>query len=138
VAAKTKEKKFKGFRFTLTENAGTEKENVKSFDVAEDLYDLLEVEEALAKVTAPGTRVEAQALNLDTGKVEKIKIEYVADQTLDVGGAGVAAKCLQAKGGLGGGQWWFDESGILVKYVGPSSLGKITTTRVADSAAAMP
>ncbi len=109
-----------------------------SFDVAEGDYNMVEAEEALPKVTAPGTRVDALALDLETGKVQKTKIEYVADQTLTVGEASVATKALKASGGLGGGQWWFDETGGLIKFVGTTPLGKITMTRVPDSDAAMP
>ena len=136
--AMTVRKKFKGITFILTEKAGTKDEKVTTFEVADNTYNLLEVEEARAKVTAPGTRVEALALDLETGKVEKTKLEYVADQTLDVAGTSVPTKVLQAKGGMGSGQWWFNADGVIVKWTASGELGKTTCVMVADAAAATP
>jgi hypothetical protein len=137
-AARKVEKKFKGMAVTITEKAGTDKEKVTALDVPEASYTLLEPAEALAKVTSPGTKVEGPALDFDTGKIEKVKVEYVADQTLDVGGQSIATKVLTAKAGWGGGSWYFGPEGGLVKSVGPSARGKITMTLVADAASATP
>lgn len=137
VARKT-EKKFKGMTVTITEKAGTEKEKVTALDIAETAYTILEPEEALSKITSPGNKVEGTALNFENGKIEKVKIEYVADQMVDVGGESIAAKVLAAKAGWGGASWYFNAEGGLVKYAGPSARGKITMTRVADAASATP
>ncbi len=110
--------------FTITVTKGDKGEIIK---VAAADFDLIEAAEALAKLTAPGSKLEARALDLETGKVRKTKVEYVADQTLEVAGESVPVKVLQAKGGLGGATYWFGEDGAVAKYEGDSSLGKITT-----------
>ena len=98
---------------------------------------MVEAEEALAKLAGPGGKTEVQALDLDTGKVHKTKLEYVADQTLEAPGGSVQTKVLQAKGGFGGATFWFAEDGSLVKREGDTPLGKFTL-KLTDAASARP
>jgi len=122
----------KGFTITVTKG-----EKVETVEAAAGTFGMVEAEEALAKLAAPGNRIEVQALDLETGRVNKTRIEYVADQTLEVKGESVVTKVLQAKGGFGGATFWFAEDGTLVKRVGPTPLGKITMT-LTDAASASP
>jgi hypothetical protein len=98
---------------------------------------MVEADEALAKLAAPGSKIEIRALDLTKGKVRKTKIEYVADQTLEAKGESVATKVLRAKGGFGDATFWFAEDGSLVKRVGKTPLGKVTL-ELTDAASARP
>jgi len=120
--------------FTVTVTKG---EKVETVEVATETFGMVEAEEALEKLAAPGSEIEAQVLDLETGKVHKTKIEYVADQTLEVSGASVPTRVIAAKGGLGGATFWFAEDGSLVKRVGKTALGK-TTLMLTDAASARP
>lgn len=121
-----------GFSFTITKG-----EKVETVDVPATSFGMVEAEEALAKLSAPGGKIEVQALDLETGKVRKTKIEYVADQTLEAKGGSVATKVLQAKGGFGDATFWFAEDGSLVKRVGKTPLGKVTL-KLTEAASARP
>ncbi len=121
-----------GFSFTITKG-----EKVETVDVPAASFGIVEAEEALAKLTAPGGKIEVQALDLERGKVRKTKIEYVADQTLEAKGESVATKVLQAKGGFGDATFWFAEDGSLVKRIGKTPLGKVTL-ELTDAASARP
>lgn len=121
-----------GFSFTITKG-----EKVETVDVPGASFGMVEAEEALAKLGAPGGKIEVQALDLESGKVRKIKIEYVADQTLEAMGENVATKVLQAKGGFGNATFWFAEDGSLVKRAGKTPLGKVTL-ELTDAASARP
>ncbi len=138
VTEKNKTKQIKATRtaqgFSLTITKG---DKVDTADIPEASFGIVEVEEALAKLAAPGSKIEVQALDLETGKVRKTKIEYVADQTLEAKGESVPTKVIQAKGGFGGATFWFAEDGTLVKRVGDTPLGK-TTLKLTDAASARP
>jgi hypothetical protein len=121
-----------GFSVNITKG-----EKVETVEVANEAFGMVEADEALAKLTAPGGKIEAQVLDLETGKVHKTKIEYVADQTLEVSGESVPTRVIAAKGGLGGATFWFAEDGSLVKRVGKTALGK-TTLMLTDAASARP
>ena len=121
-----------GFSFTITEG-----EKVEAVEVAVASFAMVEAEEALAKLAAPGSKIEVQTLDLETGKVRKTKIEYVADQTLEAKGESVPTKVLRAKGAFGGATFWFAEDGSVVKRVGETPLGKVTLM-LTDAAAARP
>jgi hypothetical protein len=121
-----------GFSVNITKG-----EKVETVEVANEAFGMVEADEALAKLTAPGGKIEAQVLDLETGKVHKTKIEYVADQTLEVSGESVETRVIAAKGGLGGSTFWFAEDGSLVKRVGKTALGK-TTLMLTDAASARP
>ncbi len=121
-----------GFSFTITKG-----EKVKTVDVPEASFGMVEADEALAKLAAPGSKIEIRALDLEKGKVRKTKIEYVADQTLEAKGESVATKVLRAKGGFGDATFWFAEDGSLVKRVGKTPLGKVTL-ELTDAASARP
>jgi hypothetical protein len=121
-----------GFSVNITKG-----EKVETVEVANEAFGMVEADEALAKLTAPGGKIEAQVLDLETGKVHKTKIEYVADQTLEVSGESVETRVIAAKGGLGGSTFWFAEDGSLVKRVGKTALGK-TTLMLTDAALARP
>jgi hypothetical protein len=121
-----------GFSFTITKG-----EKVETLDVTSESFGMVEAEEALAKLAGPGGKIEVQALDLETGKVHKTKMEYVADQTLEAPGGSVQAKVLQAKGGFGGSTFWFAEDGSLVKREGETPLGKFTL-KLTDAASARP
>lgn len=121
-----------GFSFTVTKG-----EKVETVDVPAASFGMVEAEEALAKLAAPGSKIEVQALELETGKVRKTKIEYVADQTLEAQGESVPTKVLRAKGAFGGATFWFAEDGTVVKRVGDTPLGK-TTLKLTDAASARP
>jgi hypothetical protein len=121
-----------GFSFTITKG-----EKGETVDVPAASFGMVEAEEALAKLTAPGGKIEVQALDLESGKVRKTKIEYVADQTLEAKGGSVATKVLQAKGGFGDATFWFAEDGSLVKRVGKTPLGKVTL-KLTEAASARP
>jgi hypothetical protein len=116
-----------GFSLTITKG-----DKVETVDVPAASFGMVEVEEAPAKLAAPGSKVEVQALDLETGKVRKTKIEYVADQTLEAKGGSVPTKVIQAKA-----TFWFAEDGTLVKRVGDTPLGK-TTLKLTDAASARP
>ncbi len=138
VTEKNKTTQIKGTRtgqgFSLVITKG---DKVETADVPEASFGMVEVGEALAKLAAPGSKVEVQALDLETGKVRKTKIEYVADQTLEAKGESVPTKVIQAKGGFGGATFWFADDGTLVKRVGDTPLGK-TTLKLTDAASARP
>jgi hypothetical protein len=121
-----------GFSITITKG-----EKVENIDVAAEEFGMVEAEEALSKLAAPGSKTEVKVLDLETGKVHKTKLEYVADQTLEVSGESVPTKVIAAKGGLGGSTFWFAEDGSLVKRVGKTALGK-TTLMLTDAASARP
>ncbi len=121
-----------GFSFTITKG-----EKVKTIDVPAASFGMVEADEALAKLTAPGSKIEIRALDLEKGKVRKTKIEYVADQTLEANGESVPTKVLRAKGGFGDATFWFAEDGSLVKRVGKTPLGKVTL-ELTDAASARP
>ncbi|HUV87310.1 MAG TPA: DUF6134 family protein [bacterium] len=121
-----------GFSFAITKG-----EKVETLQVPAASFGMVEVEEALAKLAAPGSKIEVQALDLEAGKVRKTKLEYVADQTLEAKGESVATKVLQAKGGFGGATFWFAEDGSLVKREGETPLGKVTL-KLTDAASARP
>ncbi|MEE8639642.1 MAG: DUF6134 family protein [bacterium] len=121
-----------GFSFTITKG-----EKVKTIDVPEASFGMVEADEALAKLAAPGSKIEIRALDLEKGKVRKTKIEYVADQTLEAKGESVPTKVLRAKGGFGDATFWFAEDGSLVKRVGKTPLGKVTL-ELTDAASARP
>jgi len=121
-----------GFSFAITKG-----EKVETLQVPAASFGMVEVEEALAKLAAPGSKIEVQALDLEAGKVRKTKLEYVADQTLEAKGESVATKVLQAKGGFGDATFWFAEDGSLVKRVGKTPLGKVTL-ELTDAASARP
>jgi hypothetical protein len=112
-----------GFSATITKG-----EKIETVDVPAAAFGMVEIEEALAKLAAPGSKIEVQALELDTGKVRKTKIEYVADQTLDVSGEIVPTKVIQAKGCFGDATFWFAGDGSLVKKLSRTPLGKVTMT----------
>jgi hypothetical protein len=121
-----------GFSIVITKG-----DKVETVDVPEASFGMVEVGEALAKLAAPGSKVEVQALDLETGKVRKTKIEYVADQTLEAKGESVPTKVIQAKGGFGGATFWFADDATLVKRVGDTPLGK-ATFKLTDAASARP
>ena len=121
-----------GFSVTITKG-----EKVETVEVANEEFGMAEAEEALEKLAAPGSKTEVKVLDLETGKVHKTKLEYVADQTLEVSGESVPAKVIAAKGGLGGATFWFAEDGSLVKRVGKTALGK-TTLMLTDASSARP
>lgn len=120
--------------FTVTVTKG---EKVETVEATNEEFGMVEAEEALEKLAAPGSKIEVKVLDLETGKVHKTKIEYVADQTLEVSGESVPTKVIAAKGGLGGATFWFAEDGSLVKRVGKTALGK-TTLMLTDAASARP
>jgi hypothetical protein len=122
----------RGFSFTITKG-----EKVETVEVPTASFGMVEAEEALAKLAAPGSKIEVQALDLEKGKVRKTKIEYVADQTLDAEGESVQTKVLRAKGGFGGATFWFAEDGSLVKREGETPLGKVTL-KLTSAASARP
>jgi hypothetical protein len=121
-----------GFSFTITKG-----EKVETVEVPTASFSMVEAKEALAKLTGPGGKTEVQALDLETGKVRKTKLEYVADQTLEANGESVPTKVLRAKGGFGGATFWFAEDGSLVKREGETPLGKVTL-KLTDAASARP
>jgi hypothetical protein len=121
-----------GFSVTVTKG-----EKVETVDVPASSFGMVEAEEALPKLAAPGSKIEAQVLDLETGKVNKTKLEYVADQTVETPGGSVNAKVITAKGGLGDATFWFAEDGSLVKRVGKTPLGKVTL-QLTDAASARP
>jgi len=121
-----------GFSVTITKG-----EKIETIAVPAAEFGMVEAEEAVEKLAAPGSKIEAQVLDLETGKVHKTKIEYVADQTLEVSGESVPTKVIAAKGGLGDATFWFAEDGSLVKRVGKTPLGKVTLM-LTDSASARP
>jgi len=121
-----------GFSFTITKG-----EKIKTIDVPAASFGMVEADEALAKLAAPGSKIEIRALDLTKGKVRKTKIEYGADQTLEAKGESVATKVLRAKGGFGNATFWFAEEGSLVKRVGKTPLGK-GTLELTDAASARP
>lgn len=121
-----------GFSFTITKG-----EKIETVEVPEASFGMVEAEEALAKLAAPGSKTEIRALDLEKGKVRKTKIEYVADQTLEAQGESVPTKVLQAKGGFGDATFWFAEDGSLVKRIGKTPLGKVTL-ELTDAASARP
>lgn len=121
-----------GFSVTVTKG-----EKVETKEVATEEFGMVEAEEALEKLAAPGSKIEVQVLDLETGKVKKTKIEYVADQTIEVSGESVPTRVIAAKGGLGGATFWFAEDGSLVKRVGKTPLGKVTLM-LTDAASARP
>jgi len=112
-----------GEGFSITKTKGDKEETVV-IPAAE--YEMVEAEEALAKVSAPGGKTEVRVLDLDDAKVRKTKLEYVADQSLEVRGETVPTKVIQAKGGLGNATFWFAEDGSQVKRLGSTPLGKVT------------
>lgn len=121
-----------GFNIIVTKG-----EKVETREVAAEEFGMVEADEALAKLAAPGSALEVRVLDLETGKVRKTKIEYVADQTIEVSGESVATKVIAAKGGLGGATFWFAEDGSLVKRSGKTPLGKVTL-ELTDAATARP
>lgn len=121
-----------GFSVTVTKG-----EKVETVDVTNEEFGMVEPEEALEKLAAPGSKIEVKVLDLETGKVHKTKLEYAADQTLEVSGESVPTKVITAKGGLGNSTFWFAEDGSLVKRVGKTALGK-TTIMLTDAASARP
>jgi hypothetical protein len=127
-ATRTKE----GFNVTVTKG-----DKVETIDVPEASFGMVEAEEALARLAAPGSKIEVQALEFQTGKVRKTKMEYVADQTLEVSGEIVPTKVIQAKGCFGDATFWFAEDGSLVKRSGRTPLGKVVMT-LTDAASARP
>ncbi len=118
-----------GFNVAVTVTPKGKEAKTEAIDVPAASFNMVEVEEALPKLEAVGRRVDALALDPETGKVSKAKLEYIADQTLDVGGASVATKAVQAKGGFGGTTFWFDADGVLVKSTGETPCGKGAMTR---------
>ncbi|MGD8718054.1 MAG: hypothetical protein PVH29_04450 [Candidatus Zixiibacteriota bacterium] len=110
-----------GFSIVITK--GDKEETV---DVPAEEFGIVEASEMLENLTAPGGKTEVRAVDLDTGKVHKTKLEYVADQTVDAAGESVEAKVIAAKGGLGDTTYWFVEDGSLVKWSGKTLLGKLT------------
>jgi hypothetical protein len=121
-----------GFNVIITKG-----EKVEAVEVSSAEFGLVEAEEALPKLAAPGSKIEVRVLDLDTGKVSKAKIEYVADQTLEVSGASVPTRVIAAKGGLDEATFWFAEDGSLVKRVGKTTLGKVTLM-LTDAGSARP
>ena len=121
-----------GFTFTITKG-----EKVETMEVPTASFGMVEAKEALAKLAGPGGKVEVQVLDLETGKVHKTKLEYVADLTLEAKGESVQTKVIRAKGGFGGTTFWFAEDGSLVKREGETPLGKITL-KLTDVASARP
>jgi len=117
-----------GFNVVIVRAPGTKDEKSEAIDIPAAAFNLVEAEEALAKITAPGGKIDALALDLEAGKVSKTKIEYVADQNIDAAGKTFATKVLQAKGGLGNSTFWFDENGVRVKVNGLTPAGKGTMT----------
>jgi PHD/YefM family antitoxin component YafN of YafNO toxin-antitoxin module len=109
--------------FSITKIKGEKEETVV---IPAEEYGMVEIEEALEKLSAPGGKTEVRVLDLDDAKVRKTKLEYVADQSLEIRGETVPTKVIQAKGGLGGATFWFAEDGSQVKRLGSTPLGKVT------------
>lgn len=130
----------KGFTVTITRSEKEGKEpKVENVEVPAESYNFIEIEEAVAKLTGPGTRVDVIALDPASGKVAKGKVEYVADQTIEVAGAAVETKVVAGKGVLNGSTYWLDRGdGSLLKFEGDAGYGKVKLVRVASAAAAYP
>ncbi|UCH78744.1 MAG: hypothetical protein JSU81_01990 [Candidatus Coatesbacteria bacterium] len=109
--------------FSISKIKGEKEETVV---IPAEEYGMVEIEEALEKLSAPGGKTEVRVLDLDDAKVRKTKLEYVADQSLEISGETVPTKVIQAKGGFGGATFWFAEDGSLVKRLGSTPLGKVT------------
>lgn len=124
-----------GFTITITTSAEGKEPKEEKIEVPATNYDVVEMEEVVPTLASVGGKREVRALDLETGKVSKGKVEYVADAELDVAGEKVSARCLEARGVFGGGRWWFDKDGVLVKVEGPTCLGKGTMVRAQALAA---